>query len=426
MPTQENELVQRLGRAARVLAKKERDHISIVLVVVDPTVYALLQKNYNGQAMERAELGRLAENDMPKRNDLYAYIKTGAILELFRPIKYIGEGTSDANMPDLERFLQDIQKLFEVKNPFSYKDAKRKVQEFEERKRYYYDLSMFPQEAFEMLRLLIDRKVSADTPLAPAVEKHVQALLSRSGDVQKRSGKVGRNGREVVQWVQHDVRCYAIDKARFSFRDSFQPPLALLYDPEQLHSSTPVALYNALHIVKYYEAHFYATAEEWAEASEKMIPSREQNAFVYCRLLRFREKPLRIGLKLNAHEYTQDEWEEQYAYQVTALYGLEVAPLSDHHGLDRNVQSLISTQFVPSFIARDGTNSATASELRKLRKRARFFPLKLDVTFCDGKTDAYLIIPGTMAFQVYAEIPYRAIAIDRRKTQLEDKSLFIF
>lgn len=421
-----DELVQRLGRAARVLAKEERHHRSIVLIVVDSTVYTLLQNNQNGQPMERAELGRLAADEMPKRNDLYAYIKTGAILELFRPIKYIGAGTPDANMPDLERFLQDIQRLFEVKRPFSYKDAQRKVQDFDARQRYYQDFSTFPQEAFEMLRLLIDRKVPLDTPLAPAIEKHVEALFKRVVEAQKRHGHVGKNGREVVQWAQRDVRRYAIDKARFSFRDSFQPPRALLYDPERLHSSVPVAFYNALHIIKYYEARFYATAEEWEEASEEVIPTGGLDAFVYCRLLRFRVEPLRIGLKLNANEYTRDEWEEQYGYQVTALYGLEVVPLDDHHGLDWNVQSLISTQYVPAFVALQTTDGATARELYTLRKQARFFPLHLTITFCDGQEYPYLIILGAMAFQVCAEIPYRAIAIDRHKTQREDESLFIF
>src|SRR5581483_7009564 len=51
-----DEFIQRLGRAGRVLAKEMRDQPSIVLAVVDPAVYLLLQKNYDGHAMERAAL----------------------------------------------------------------------------------------------------------------------------------------------------------------------------------------------------------------------------------------------------------------------------------------------------------------------------------------------------------------------------------
>src|SRR5581483_8795960 len=108
-----DELVQRIGRAGRVLAAKERDQPSFVIVAVDPVAYKLLQA-YDGKELERSELARIADSEeMPKRNDLYAYIKTGAILEVFRPIKFLGEGTSASNIPSLEAFLDDMQRLFE-------------------------------------------------------------------------------------------------------------------------------------------------------------------------------------------------------------------------------------------------------------------------------------------------------------------------
>lgn len=417
-----DEFIQRLGRAGRVLSKEEQDHKSIVLAAVDPSVSALLQKNDNGQTMERTELGCLAANEMPKRNDLYAYIKTGAILEIFRPITFIGAGTSVAGMPALEIFLQDIQSLFQVKRPFTYKEAQRKVRAFDDRKKHYGEITTIPSEAFEMLRLVLEHK---HVQVPTSLERCVQALLNRIGDVQRQKKEIGKNSREVIEWVHQDLRCYFVDKARFSFRESFQPPLALLYDPEKLHSSESVALYNALHIAKYYEARFYATIEEWAQKTLAKVPLEVKDALAFCSLHRFRDTPLQIGLKLNANEHTQDEWEEQYAYQVTAFYGLEVFPLKDHHGLDSTLQALVSTQFVPTFAALCADTSATARELRKLQKRARFFPLQLDVTFCDGKIRTYLAVLGTMAFQVCAEIPYRAIAIDRRKTQLEDDAPFI-
>src|SRR5438552_3728073 len=196
-----DELIQRLGRAGRVLAKEERDHPSIVLAIVDPDSYTFLQKNYNGQAMERAELGRLAANEMPKRNDLYAYIKTGAILEIFRPISFIEAGTSDAGMPSLETFFQDIQLLFEVPRPFTYKEAKYKVKAFEERKKEYHEFTTIPQEAFDTLRLLLDGKLSKDAPLLPIVEKCTQAFINRL----EAAHKTKIHGREAVRWIESDL-----------------------------------------------------------------------------------------------------------------------------------------------------------------------------------------------------------------------------
>lgn len=420
-----DELIQRLGRAGRVLAKMERDHPSIVLVVVDPEVELLLKKRYDGQAMERADLGRLAANEMPKRNDLYAYIKVGAILELFRPIKFMGEGTAEEQMPALETFLHDIQNLFEVERVFSYKDAQRAVRAFNDREKWYGELTTVPGESFDAFRLCLEKRMSTNASLAPEVEKCTQIFLNRFSDAQKRREEVGRNAREVVEWIKHDLRCYAVDKARFSFRDSFQPPLALSYDPEKLHSSKDVAFYNALHILKYYQARFYRTTEEWTQATGELLPPDAKDvALAYCSLLQLREKPLQVGLKLTANEYTQNEWEELQAYQVTALYGLEIVVLNEHHGLDRNVQLLLHSQFVPAFVA--GQTSMAAIEIWRAQKRARFFPLQCNVTFCDGKVCTYLVVLGTMAFQVRAEIPYRALVISRRKTQLEDETPLIY
>jgi len=421
-----DEFIQRLGRAGRVLSKQIQDQPSIVLAVVDPAVYLLLQKNYDGHALERAELARLAAQEMPKRNDLYAYIKTGAILEIFRPLKFLGEGTSAANIPSLEAFLDDIQRLFEVKKPFTYKTARGVVRAFEERKIHYDKLKTIPEEAFEVLRLALCNRLSKDASLAPELERCVQTLLNRLNDAHKGGKQLGKNEREVVRWVQKDLCCYFVDKARFSFRDSFQPPQALIYDEKTSHADQEVALYNALHIAKYYHARFYASEEEWEQATNRKAPPEAKDALVYCSLADFRDQPLRLGLKLHAKDYTQDEWEELHAYQVTALYGLEVMPLDDQRGLDENLQALMRMQFVPAFAALNEDMSATAREIRKLRQQARFSPLRLEVTFIDGKTRHYLVILGAMAFQVCAEIPYWAIARDRHKTQLEDDAPMIY
>ena len=414
-----DELVQRIGRAGRVLAAKERDQPSFVIVAVDPVAYKLLEA-FDGKELERPELARIADSEeMPKRNDLYAYIKTGAILEVFRPIMFIGQGTASEDLPDLEAFLLDIQKLFGVKRPFKYADAQWIVKKFEKRKEHYGELTTIPQKAFDIIRLKVDKK-PVDVP--EELEKCLKAFNARLTSFGK---PVGRKGYEVVRWLQDDVRDYFVDQARFSFRDSFQPPLALLYDPEHLHSSKDVALYSALHVAKYYEAHYFPSVSKWEEYAKRTAPAESKDALAFCYVQQFREKPLQIGFKLNANEYTQDEWEEQFAYQVTALYGLEVVPLSDNRGLDPTLQALFRTQYIPAFAALDDARSSTASRIRQLRRQARFFPVPMRVTFCNGQELTYLVILGAMAFQVCAEIPYRCIAIDRHKTQLMDDRPFI-
>lgn len=428
-----DEFLQRIGRAGRVLSKEQRDRYSTVLAVIDTAFYTALRQ-YDGQALSRATLRRLAEDTLPTRNSLYAYVKSGAIAEAFRPVHFLGQQTSTSDLPELEAFFQEIQRLFalteekstEKKANFTYKQAQRAIYAFEDRERRYAKLRAIPNEAFETYRLILDRRLPNDTSsLTPDIAACLEIFMERLKDAKAPGASVGRNGREVVQWLRHDLCSYAIDKARFSFRDSFQPPLALVFDPDHLHSSRDTALYNALHIIRYYDARYYDSLAKWEKETEKTAPAEAKNALVYCRLIQHKDDPLQIGLKLNATEYLQREWEEHFAYQVTALYGMEIVVRNDHRGLGRGLQSLLSNQFVPAFAALNTTTSRTAGELRKLQRRARFFPMQLHVTFCDGKSFDYLVVLGTMAFQVYAEIPRWVTAKDRNKTLLEDDNPYI-
>ncbi len=425
-----DELVQRIGRAGRVLSKRERNRPSIVYAVVEPEVYKLLQE-YDGKDLDRSILARLARDEMPKRNSLYAYIKTGAVAEIVRPLEFLRQGTAEGDMPDLEAFFQEVQQLFRQQDPtthfFTLENVKRLVRKFEEREKHYGRLTVFPREAFDALSLAIDNRPSGNGEPTSETKACLRAFFNRLQEASKRNkSEIGKGGPAVTKWIQDDVRAYAVEKARFSFRDSFQPPLALVSDPEHLLSSLDANCYNALHILKYYDAHYYQTRDEWERHSTgKAVPEEAEDAIVYAHLKSLRDTPLKLDLKLNANEYTQDEWEEKFAYRVTALYGLEVMVRDDHHGLQQELQALLSSQFVPAFAARGDPGSATANFLHRLRKQARFFPMQLGVTFIDGSTVWYTVILGTMAFQVRAEVPLRAIKIDRRKVQLADDSPFI-
>jgi CRISPR-associated endonuclease/helicase Cas3 len=420
-----DEFVQRLGRAGRVLSKPEKDSPSIVYAVVEPAAYKLLQ-DFDGKALERSVLAKLAATEeMPKRNNLYAYIKTGAIAEAFRPIFSIGRATVKEERPDLENFFRDLQQLFAQRVTFKYEHVQRIVRQFEDRQKHYGRLQTFPKEAFDILPLLAERRLPGDTVSDKETSQCLKALRDRLEDAVKQHEPVGRNGREVLQWTRRDLRAYHVEKARFSFRDSFQPPLALVNDPNHLLSSKDVNCYNALHVLKHYHARYYETIDKWEEATQRVKPPDTKDVVIYASLQSLRDEPLQLGLKLNASDYTQNEWEEDFAYQVTALYGLEITVRTDHHGLQQELQTLLYNQFIPVFAALNDRTSSTASLVYRLQQQARFFPMHLDVTFRDGKTLPYTTILGTMAFQVCAEVPRYILLKDRRKTQLADDTPFI-
>jgi CRISPR-associated endonuclease/helicase Cas3 len=427
-----DELIQRLGRAGRVLAKEQKDHPSVAMAVISPDDYQLL-KPYDGKSIERTQLAALAL-EMSRKNDLYAYVKTGSIVEIFHTVKLLKKGEDDQGKAELDAFLKALHQYFAgeedtKRRPLNFNYLRALAYQFDSRQQSYGTLRTIPQEVFDKLPLVLDGRMS-DDPSNFDDERTaycLKAIHKRLAEAQKREkSSLGKNAREASEWLRKDLKEYFKERARFSFRESFQPPLALIHDPYNLLSSKDMTTYSVLHILRYYHADFDETLERWKERTKQGTGNIDlKTVAVYCRLRKMRDELLKVGLRLDATQYTKDAWEEEFAYQVTTLYGLEIVALNEHSGLKPSVQSSLSEQFIPAFVASNDVRSYTRAEMHKLRKQARFYPVPLEVTFCDGSYHNYDAILGTMAFQICAEIPYWAMVKDRRKTQLEDDAPII-
>jgi CRISPR-associated endonuclease/helicase Cas3 len=427
-----DELIQRLGRAGRVLAKEQKDQPSVAMAVISPDDYQLL-KPFEGKSIERSQLAALAL-EMSRKNDLYAYVKTGSIVEIFHSVKILQKGEDDQGKAELDDFLKALHQYFAgeedaKRRPLNLGSLRGLAHKFDSRQSCYGALRTIPQEVFDKLPLVLSRRIS-DEPANFDDERTVpclKAIYQRLKEVPKQEiSSFGGDAREATKWLRKDLKDYFKERARFSFRESFQPPLALIHDPDKLLSSKEVTTYSVLHILRYYHADFDETLERWKKCTGQEPENIDlKNVAVFCRLREMRDELLQIGLSLDATEYTKDSWEEEFAYQVTSLYGLEIVARNEHSGLKSEVQQSLSEQFVPAFVASHGANSRTRSYMHNLRRQARFYPVPLEVTFCDGSYHNYDVILGTMAFQICAEIPYWALVKDRRDTQLKDDAPII-
>src|SRR5260370_33012404 len=102
--------------------------------------------------------------------------------------------------------------------------------------------------------------------------------LKEEYDRRKRNSKLWAKPEDVYGWLLKDLRCYFVDKARFSFREYFQPPLALISDPRCLHTSDTVSFDDALRIVRFYDAKYFSTREEWEQKVQMTAPEKAKNA----------------------------------------------------------------------------------------------------------------------------------------------------
>jgi CRISPR-associated endonuclease/helicase Cas3 len=401
-----DEFIQRLGRAGRVLGKEQCDIPSCVLAVVNPELYEAL-KPHAEQTLSRMMLRQLAEEHMPARHALYSYIQTGAIAEAFLPIYRLEGMSSTMDKPDIEDLFNEVQQLFAPEATFSFKDMRRKISSFIRQDQYYAGIKTLPAEMSDCLKTCEER------------------LTAEQEYRKKQKNKLWKNPSEAYAWLQEDLREYFSEKARFSFRESFQPPLALVSDSRGLLSSEPVRLFDALHIAKNYRAYYFKTLKEWQQKTLLPLPEGADEALVFCDLIELckPDERLHIGLKLIVQDYKKIDWEEHFVYRSsknrpTALYGLEVIALNSSHALDETVKNMFRERYIPILLASDG--SRTAAEMWRLQKQGQIFPTELHVTFNDLKTGKYYAVLGTMALLVWAEIlPYYR-KWDLRKAQAND------
>lgn len=396
-----DELIQRLGRAGRVLSKPIKDMPGHVLAIVNQQCYEALQP-FAGQRMSRPQLRKLVDQTMPARHILYSYIQSGAIAEAFLPIYRLERMASEAGKPDIEQLYNEVQELFAPAATFSYQAMRWMIRDYLERDRYYSRMDAFPAE------------------ITACLKQCQQRLENQQG-----KGKRWQNVDDAFDWLQGDLREYFTEKARFSFRESFQPPLALVSDVNGLLSSASVTVYEALHIAKNYRAHFFKTCQDWQQKTGLPLPERAREALVFCDLLALRkpEERLQIGLKLDARGYPKLAWEEQFVYRSreytpTALYGLEVIGLNNSRPLDDQVRTMFQERYTPAFLAREG--SRTATQLWNLRRQGQLQCYRLTVTFADERTGAYDAVLGTLALLAWAEVLFFYRKMDERKAQLED------
>jgi CRISPR-associated endonuclease/helicase Cas3 len=406
-----DECIQRLGRAGRVLGKKFYTIPSKVYAVINQELYEALRQ-FAGQTLKRSSLRQFVEKHMPARHGLYSYIQSGAIAEAIFPISHLERMASTADKPDIKDLFEEVRNLFAPESTVGYDVLLRCSRRFAYQKQLYGSLEQVPAEMRDCLK---------------ACEKRLVAEQTKRQETKR---KLWVDAFEAYAWLQEDLRDYFTEKARFSFRESFQSPLALVSDTHHFFSGEPACVYDALHIAKNYRVKYFETLHQWHQPTKSPLPDKADEALVFCDLIELREpdERLHLGFKLIAHNYKKADWEELFvyrsaAYKPTALYGLEVIALNSSRAVDETIKNMLRDRYVPALVAVEG--GRTAAEMWRLQRLGQIFLTELHVTFGDLKTAKYYVVLGTMALLVWAEIlPYYR-KMDLHKSQKDDDAPII-
>lgn len=395
-----DELVQRLGRAGRVLGKRDTDLPSTAWATVPPEVLKALDK-YAGGTLDRPTFNTELGTAMPPRfsEATYAYLDSGGIVEVFKPlygISQMGEASQEGQIRDIYELIRTVMAP----------KSKRTYEQLAQQTRTYlaYDgiFTDFPND--DALRgRLSDRQ-----------QERVNEAIGRF-----RRQTSSMNWPEFMQWLGKQRENHAVTRARFSFRESFDPPAAVICDRQHDLSSNDILRYDALHVVQNYEAEWFDQLADWRATLPAVLASfrPEPEDRLFCVLTRMRppeQRPI-VRFRLHQGDMTRSDWEDRYCYQEAAACDLHL----DAEGvpLPPVLIRAFRDQYVPFFAAR--TETPLAGMLRQLCRSEGWMGRDLEVTFADGTARNYLVVMGTAMFFAAARLHSASMA-QRRADASQD------
>jgi CRISPR-associated endonuclease/helicase Cas3 len=385
-----DEFLQRLGRAGRVLGRGQTGESSQAVALVPDRDDALLElKNLDGRIISRQELRRTVREALPPRNDLFAYIHSYAVLEAFRPI-YELERTM---RPDLKEW---VERLFESLREVLAPNGQR----------WYFGSLMKRMRRHKRIERIV--RMGEQGELYTFVDDYlnwhrVAEIAPGQWQRVKQALRTSPSAREqlLLPWLEAE---YSKAEALFNFRDSFQGPLAAVYDPHHLLADTEVTFYDALHVARNFEADYLDGPAAFRQATG--IEAGDTKVDVYCRLTRRRDP--RLWLRLTYREerlrLPREEWERLYTRRPVALQGLRLqaeVPSGGPTPLPPALHKAFDDKYVICLIVPESDEG----RLRFLLHGRNLFPRRLVVTLAsEGTSHKYLTMVGTAAFVVDAEL----------------------
>lgn len=380
-----DELLQRIGRAGRLLGKTELDHVSHgVAVLPAPAANALAE--YDGQTLSRSRFADIVNNEveaLPPKHTLYAYIRSHAILESFYPLDKLFYTMREDLHDELRQLYERVRDVFAPSSKKPLRTLRAFFDKYRHRQQWLRDVKDDKIEPDGRTAEMVSDWLAWEEPNRPSPDPGaVLPYLSRMLRSEERRSAL-------VNFVQEQV---ALTQSLFNFRDSFQGPTAVVHDPRQLLSSEPVNAYDLFHLLTYYHITLFEGRQQFnREAGETDLKG---DFYVYLRDPR--EEPLYLSLAYDT-DLTPEEFAEKRCRCPVALRGFRLVA---DEPLDASVNQALADQYVTALIVRDEDRGVMIGRLRGTNLYSR----RLTVTYPDGQTDECSVLLGTAAFHAHAEL----------------------
>ena len=382
-----SEFTQRIGRAGRLLGKKDTTHRSIGHAFVQGKLYAQLQA---GKSYDRGEFAELVKISLGEDNRFYYYIQSYAVLEAFYPFYKHLKRVSEDRQNRVREVFETIREVFAPESDTTFDEMMKKINWHvtyknvieDAQKRTYNDYirRQWKRAAWSYCRHRAWMNGTLETfeELPKEKENIVLATLLK-------------NHRSEI--VEHAEQEYTPIKSLFNFRGSDINIRCGIYDPNYFfQNTTNYTEYDLFHVLLHYEF-IVISREEWHELTG--------NWGNYCDLfVRVDDrKELRdeIQFDYNASDIDRVDFERQHCWGPTALRGLRFS--LSKRPVSNKIQGILEDKYITCLLSKMANRAALNSILETKRQIAYpFF-----VTFGDRQQE-YKLILGARAFLIHAEL----------------------
>jgi len=401
-----DELIQRIGRAGRVLGKPESDRPSRAVVLLPPDAAQALAP-LDGQTLSRAEFAQaVAEcGQLPPRHSLYAYVRSHAITECFWPIWQMGKAVPPDLQDELDALYKRVREVFAPHSRRTPGGLRGFFARYEGRERWLKEtrsgrMVFNKYTACQVADWLewLDPQTGRYDPAD--LLSHLRHLLA--DEAQRRT---------LREFVESQA---AVTRALFAFRDSFQGPTAVVYDPQHLLSSQTVNSYDLFHLISFY---LLTLLTDRAQFVRECADTDLQGEF-YVRLWGRREPKLSLELVYESDD-EPDNLERKWCGAPVALRGIRLVA-RERGGdvvagaLDERIVETLAGRPLPLLLVPPEDVGAMIARLRGTDLWSR----RLTVRFPDGTADdGYRVLLGTAAFLAHAELQTHFLLKDRLREE---------
>jgi CRISPR-associated endonuclease/helicase Cas3 len=401
-----DELIQRIGRAGRVLGKGHTDQPSQAIALLTPDAAQTLAV-YDGRSLSRADFARFVEEcgHLPPKHSLTGYIRIHAITESFWPIYQISKVLPQQDQAEIDALFERVRGVFAPNSRRTPGRLNGFFGKLEARRRWLHETRQgsVPFDKHTACQVA-DWLVWLDPEIGRVDPSDLLPNLGYIlGDAEQQQA--------LRTFVQSQV---SVTLALFAFRDSFQGPTAVLYDPQHLLSSQTINTYDLFHLVSNYRLSPPLTRREF----KRRFGETELKGAFYVQVLGPREPRLILELVYDSGDGPED-FERKWCGAPVALSGIRIQtrePGGDVLAgmLDKRIVETLVDDPLPMLIVPPDVEGAMRARLRG----TNLWPRRLNVRFPDGTVEnGYRALLGTAAFHAHAELLGHFLMRERLKPE---------